>query len=390
MRQTFKCIFLFLSFFIVACENEDIPVTPSKSEQTVLMYLPWANNLLPFFETNISDMESVVARNILQNERIIVFLSTTATKASLFELKYEKGKCVRIPLKEYDNPAFTTVNGIAGILNDAKSFAPARRYAMTIGCHGMGWIPVSSPASRSIGEKEYWEYEGVPLTRYFGGTEKEYQTDISTLAEGIAQAGIKMEYILFDDCYMSSIEVAYDLKEVADYLIACPTEIMAYGMPYAEIGPYLFGDVDYENISNAFLRFYKSYSDMPCGTIGITFCPELDNLASVMKKVNDRFALDTHINYQIQRMDGYSPVRFFDFGDYVSKLCKDPELMAEFEAQFERTVPGKYKKHTEYYYYSMSMGKVKVNTYSGITTSESSVSSSTQSITETSWYKATH
>lgn len=389
MRQTFKCIFLFLSFFIVACENEDIPVTPSKVEQTVLMYLPWANNLLPFFETNISDMESVVARNILQNERIIVFLSTTATKASLFELKYEKGKCVRIPLKEYDNPAFTTVNGIAGILNDAKSFAPARRYAMTIGCHGMGWIPVSSPASRSIGEKEYWEYEGVPLTRYFGGTEKEYQTDISTLAEGIAQADIKMEYILFDDCYMSSIEVAYDLKEVADYLIACPTEIMAYGMPYAEIGPYLFGDVDYENISNAFLHFYKSYSDMPCGTIGITFCPELDNLASVMKKVNDRFALDTHINYQIQRMDGYSPVRFFDFGDYVSKLCKDPELMAEFEAQFERTVPGKYKKHTEYYY-SMSMGKVKINTYSGITTSESSVSSSTQSITETSWYKATH
>ena len=49
-------------------------------------------------------------------------------------------------------------------------------------------------------------------------------------------------------------------------------------------------------------------------------------------------------------MDGYSPVRFFDFGDYVSKLCKDPELMAEFKAQFERTVPGKYKKHTEYYY----------------------------------------
>ena len=174
-------------------------------------------------------------RNILQNERIIVFLSTTATKASLFELKYEKGKCVRIPLKEYDNPAFTTVNGIAGVLNDAKSFAPARRYAMTIGCHGMGWIPVSSPASRSIGEKEYWEYEGVPLTRYFGGTEKEYQTDISTLSEGIAQAGIKMEYILFDDCYMSSIEVAYDLKEVADYLIACPTEIMAYGMPLSLI-----------------------------------------------------------------------------------------------------------------------------------------------------------
>lgn len=45
-----------------------------------------------------------------------------------------------------------------------------------------------------------------------------------------------MEYILFDDCYMSSLEVAYDLRHVTRHLIACPTEIMVYGMPYSHIG----------------------------------------------------------------------------------------------------------------------------------------------------------
>lgn len=44
-----------------------------------------------------------------------------------------------------------------------------------------------------------------------------------------------MEYILFDDCYMSSLEAAYDLRHVTRHLIACPTEIMAYGMPYSHI-----------------------------------------------------------------------------------------------------------------------------------------------------------
>ena len=65
----------------------------------------------------------------------------------------------------------------------------------------------------------HWEYENVPMTRYFGGLNAQYQTDITTLAKGISNAGLKMEYILFDDCYMSSIEVAYALKDVTDYLI---------------------------------------------------------------------------------------------------------------------------------------------------------------------------
>ena len=54
----------------------------------------------------------------------------------------------------------------------------------------------------------HWEYENVPMTRYFGGLNAQYQTDITTLAKGISNAVLKMEYILFDDCYMSSIEVA--------------------------------------------------------------------------------------------------------------------------------------------------------------------------------------
>ena len=225
------------------------------------------------------------------------------------------------------------------------------------------------------------------MTRYFGGLNAQYQTDITTLAKGISNAGLKMEYILFDDCYMSSIEVAYDLKDVTDYLIGSTSEVMAYGMPYAEIGQYLIGKVDYADICDGFYSFYSNYSEMPCGTIAVTDCSELDNLATIMKEINHRYTFDPSLTSSLQRLDGYYPVIFFDYGDYVSKLCPDETLVARFNEQLNRTVP--FKRNTEYFY-SMSRGEVKINTFSGITISDPSTHSLASKKEETAWYAATH
>lgn len=397
---------LFLSFSMVSCEkvewipadteetdpdDEDEPIDRSDNDQTVFMYLPWSTNLLSAFRQNIADMKTIIGKNILKNERVIVFLANSPTKATLYELTYKKGNCEQKTLKEYnfENPEYTTAEGITSILNDVKYYAPAKRYAMTIGCHGMGWIPKSSTKSRSgfRVEKMHWEYENVPMTRYFGGYDYEHQTDVNTLATGISDAGMKMEYILFDDCYMSNVEVAYELKEVTNHLIASTCEIMMYGMPYDKIGQYLVGNIDYKSICDEFYAFYSTFEEMPCGTIGVTDCSELDNLASIMKQINQQYTFDTSLTNSLQRLDGYSPTIFFDYGDYVAKLCKDSELLEQFNEQLERTVP--FKRNTDYYY-SMSSGKAKINTYSGITISDPSTNSKTSSKKETAWYKATH
>ena len=109
---------LFLSFSMASCEKEDIipespdiedtenptdtdpneivpPIVRANNEQTIFMYLPWSNNLTSNFYQNISDLESVIEKNILKNERVIVFMCTEATEATLFELVYENGKSVR-------------------------------------------------------------------------------------------------------------------------------------------------------------------------------------------------------------------------------------------------------------------------------------------------------
>lgn len=305
----------------------------------------------------------------------------------MFEFTCRNGVCRRETLKEYIDLPFTTAEGITAILNDVKAAAPAEVYAMVIGCHGMGWLPVRNEKVRSSGGwKTHWEYEGVPKTRYFGGTTAEYQTEIRDLADGIAGAGLKMEYILFDDCYMSSIEVAYELKDVTDYLIGSTSEIMAYGMPYARIGQYLRGATDYRAVCDGFYDFYSTYTT-PCGTLAVTDCSELERLAALMKEINSRYAFDTSLRGSLQRLDGYTPVIFYDYGDYVAHLCTDASLLEAFREQLSRTVP--YKVHTETFY-SMKAGEVPIKTFSGITTSDPSTHAWTASKTETGWYRATH
>lgn len=401
---------LFLSVGMISCENEEPvssspdteqtdnpdnstdPVVRSNNEQTVFMYLPWSTDLTSFFKQNIADLKSVIGENILKKERVIVFMCTSPTEATLSELVYEKGKGVQKTLKNYDypNPTYTTAEGITSILNDVQTYSPAKRYAMIIGCHGMGWIPVSNTKSRSnsLVSKKHWEYGNTPLTRLFGGKESKYQTDITTLAEGISSAGLKMEYILFDDCYMSTVEVAYDLKNVTSHLIASTSEIMAYGMPYDKIGQYLIGNIDFEKICDGFYSFYSNYVT-PCGTIGITDCSELDNLAAIMKEINHRYTFNVELAGELQKLDGYTPTIFFDYGDYVSKLCADPELLKQFNEQLKRTVP--FKRNTEYYFTAISYGKrLKINTFSGITISDPSTNALASQKKETAWYAATH
>ncbi len=390
MKRIFYILFI-LPFVFAACHNdEDDSSDINRPSKTILLYLPWSGDLTADFQTNIADFEKAIQKGILRKDRVLVFFATSTSEASLFELKYSKKKVTRVPIQTYVTPAFTTAAGISSLLTEVKETAPADQYALIIGAHGLGWIPVGADSrARTFAprEKYHWEYEGVPMTRFFGGTSDLYRTNISELAAGISGAGMKMEYILFDDCYMSSIEVAYDLKDVATHLIASPTEMMSYGMPYTDIAPYLIGNTNYESICTAFLSFYQAYTIMPCGTLGVTVSSEVDALAAIMKEINSRYSFNNSQSNAVQRLDGYSPIIFFDLGDYVAKLCPDIVLLAEFDAQLARTV--KYRCHTDSYY-SRSSGKIKINTFSGITVSDPSTHSWASSKEETAWYKATH
>lgn len=69
------------------------------NEKTLFMYLPWSSNLTGYFYQNIADMESCIEElGGLSDERVVVFISTSSTEASLFEIVCENGKCQRLDI----------------------------------------------------------------------------------------------------------------------------------------------------------------------------------------------------------------------------------------------------------------------------------------------------
>ncbi|MFI3296352.1 MAG: clostripain-related cysteine peptidase [bacterium] len=397
IRTKTSLILALIASLLISCENNEF-TEPTHIDHTLFVYMPWANDLTSCFETNISDLESALKQKSDNDVRVVVFFADSENSASLYELRYVNKKVQQTDFTTYDVGTFVTSQGIASLIEDVRYYAPSDRYSMAIGAHGTGWIPVnrtSSSAADETGEyapqympeKMHYEYKDGALTRYFGGGTAAYQIDITEFADGLKLADIQMEYIVFDDCYMANIEVAYDLREVTNHIIASPTEIMAFGFPYGEVGTYLLGDINYEAIVNRFLDFYSTYV-YPYATIGVIDCSELENMAEIMLEINSDSGSTEPNTDNIQTMDGYSPTIFFDYGDYVSQLCTDTELLSQFQTSLDKLVI--YKGCTSQYYSAIVGGAININSYSGITTSQPTEHYVSAYYINTNWYEDTH
>lgn len=398
----------------VSCSNgdspdgPDVPVTPVG--QTVFMFFPWSNSLLSDFRRTVEDMQTVVAQRSMKDERIMVFMATSEREAVLFELKKQNGRCLTDTLRRYSDRPFTSRQWLTSLFSEVMTLAPASRYGMVVGCHGLAWVPVQGQrnAQKRLGSQErideednlykkeridkegddlmHFEVQGPVTTRFIGGTYPETQIETTDLADAMADAGFHTEYILFDACYMSSVEVAYELKDVTHYLIASPTEVLSYGFPYITMGKHLLGTPNYKGIVDSFISFYSSYN-LPYGTVAVTDCTQLDALAAIAQQINAA-AAEQLVPNGVQIMDGYSPTLFYDLGHLMSLKDAGTVLTAAFAEQLKKTVP--YKGHTGQYFTTLKDAPVDIKHYSGLNTSQGSLNHMADRLSETAWYKATN
>lgn len=389
---------------LVSCSDDDDDFN-SYNQQTILVFMPWTGNadgnhgLYNTFLLNLNSIEQAIVADKGYDGRLLVFISTSANESKLYEITYENGTIRHKTIKAYTGNSYTTPSGIAQILNDVKTESSTLYYSMIIGGHGCGWTYASDWKQSANMPKHSLSLAtnndstiAFPTTRFFGSNApNEYAIDVETLADGIGQAGIKLQYLLFDNCYMANIETAYALRRITQWLVASTSEIMTIGMPYASIWNELSStSPSYQNIVNSFHSFYSTYST-PCGTLSVIDCQQMDAMASIMQEINKRYSLADSLTGSIQVLDGYSPSLFYDFGDYVDHLCKDTDLLQEFHAQLQRAVPYTSTTSTLYSYLYSQPQYIPVKTFSGITISEPSQNPiATLGEKKTAWWKATH
>lgn len=389
LGSVFMLLCMFVAATLVSCskEGDDPDDTPSTKEKTIFVYMPWtgsAVDLYNFFENNIDDMKKgIIEQKGLKNTRLLILIANDPNKSHLIEVTYRNGKCYDDTLKTYNDGAMNTPSKMSSLLNEVAKIAPAPIYSMMIGSHGVGWIYTGS-TSRSMlhsieADRARNKMLGLPITRqtrYFGGSD--IQMNIDDLAEGIRNSNMRhLQFLLFDDCYMANIETAYELRNVTDYLIGCPTEIMGHGMPYYEMWKYLASiQPDYGKAVDGFYNFYSNYEignvKYHYGTISVTDCRKVDNMMQVLTAINSRYRIGRNVDSNLQVLDGYRPAAFFDFADYIHRLCNNNTVLkGQFDKALAELVP--YERHTAMYFSSLTeAGEHIINTCCGLTISASS------------------
>lgn len=402
-----------LAMTFTSCSEEAFD-TDSVNKQTILVFYPWTGSksytgLLGYLQNNIDSIcDGIIDRKGLNNSRVLVFLSDKYNHSTLYDLQYNATtKSVdRVPLKEYEGASYASAEGIADIMNEVKTKASALNYALIVGVHGCGWTyasdwsrypyyarpSVTRPSDNNFSGIQFGPDPNAPLTRFFGSVSlAENAMDISTLAEGIRESGLKMQYILFDACYMSNIETAYELKDVTNYMIASGSEIMAAGLPYRSMWSYLNSPTpNYSSIVSTSVNFYKNSSAPFCNLAAID-CRQVEKLASVMKDINAENQLQASVNLDsIQHLDGFRPNLFYDLETYVDSLHPSGYLLDQFKSQLKLTI--KASDHTDEAYTCIySSDSFKIKNYCGITISDPSQHSvAIKGREKTGWWKATH
>jgi len=393
-----------VAFFILlfsSCHDE-IPIIDAyeNTNQTLFVYMPWTgtkntseNNLKAYFDKNIAAMRQNIDQNKgVKQTDIIVFVAENQTRSVIFRMKYNttRQRCELDTLKR--NAGFVSVSesNLRNLFNQVVSYSNTGKYSLLIGCHGSGWTPRGSDSTMP-----------KAMSRAFGGSDIDMQYNISDLRNAIAQSQMKkVSFICFDDCYMANVETAYALKDVTEMLVASTSEVMAEGIPYDKVFSYILGQTDYEKWVDGFYQFYINYK-YPYGELSAIRCGKyIEEMASVMKSINQSYTFNNSRLNDLQFLDGYDSHVFFDLSSYIDELGVLPPLSVTFNQALQALVPYKactpyiYTIYKNYYRHgdtTNSENTFKINKCCGITISDPTRNSTVYDTKQQSeWWKATH
>ncbi|MDR1330554.1 MAG: hypothetical protein LBK07_00430 [Tannerella sp.] len=322
------------------------------SPRTVLVYMV-ASNLDYAMTRNIEEMIEAASEGGLNGGNLIVFYSGSQSEAELFEIRRGTGgAAVRRHIRDYTDMSAVSHETMRQVIREVVDMYPARSYGMILSSHATSWLPAdygNAPRQRSFGEEN--------------GRRMEIYELAAALPDGL------FEFLIFDACSMASIECVYELRNKADYIMASPSEILSYGIPYKTVLPCLFtATADLEGAARNFYFFYRDYQ-YPYGNISVVRTEALEELAQITREIATASRMGAGYseplpNWQLLSFWKSSPTKLFDFGHVICSQTTSYVQRSRFKASIERAVMTCYS--TEEIYCSDNAAPVPVFHFSGL------------------------
>lgn len=250
-RRNVLVVMLLSLLALASCDKEEAP-EPSSYKRTVLVYLAADNNLSSFALQDLEEMKEGMKQVADGTLHLLVYIDT-GSSPRLVELKKQGGKVVEDVVRTYDDRNSVGVDETREVFADvfANPSFLAESYGLIYWSHADGWVPYGQASTRWVGQDK---------------TDGDHRMNISELVT-ILQSAPHLDFLMFDACFMSSVEVAYELRGFTDYYIGSPTENPGPGAPYERLVPLMAADQAAVEMSKA---YFAAYEEIYNGGIGIS------------------------------------------------------------------------------------------------------------------------
>lgn len=301
--------------------------------------------------TDISEMQKVGSTDEVA---ILAQFDTITDAEHTYRLEVQQG-----PNRD---PIVQTIDetncGDPAVLRDfivwGMNYRPAQHYLLVIWNHGMGWKDddiyaavrsasrsgspraVSRALFRTTGQRILELPDEDTRAIAADDTSMDFLTNEElkrAIAEAEAQTGQKLDIIGMDACLMSMAEVQYQLKDLADYMVASQEVEPMAGWPYTEILSRLTAEPQMSPrdlsawIVDAYKRSYAPTRAMPQVTQTAVYLPEMERTGELIRSLVEA-ALDVDGPLRAAFLDArqsafaFEDPEYLDLGDLLDRLVE--------------------------------------------------------------------
>ncbi|MBQ7222674.1 MAG: hypothetical protein IJS02_04325 [Bacteroidales bacterium] len=315
-----------------------------EASRAILIYFAGNNNLSYYMKQNLNDIYGTNFVPRYTSDTVLLVFEHMIDRTPLLRRYYrtDQGDLIGEVITVYDK-SFSSgkVESFTQVEKEAFSKFPAKSKGLMVSSHGSGWLPegyYSDPQDFSEDRLIQFQMERTLDEGIVKSSDPEtdnksicydgyLEFDVAKWAKAMNE---HYEFICLDACFMSSIEVVYELRHNADYILASPTEILAYGYPYKEVFDNLIlgGESNLKNFCNEMLAYHLQ-QERSC-TITLTKCSGLEMLASFTRQLyaqrkTERAAVNPNA---VQPFFRSSDDWFYDLGDYIEHFATPEEYQA--------------------------------------------------------------
>ena len=279
----YAAVVIIFGFTLYSCgggggsSKPSTPSTPKPSIKSwsVIVYMDGDNSLSAETEDDLLEMEEAGSSNEIN---IVAQVDTKTDPVKRYFIERDNAKLIQ-NLGELDMSDPKTLSDF--VVWAIKNY-PAEHYLLVLWNHGGGFKYKSVLFTKDIFEDDHYDNGSVTSIMSI----PELSSALSSISSNLSR---KIDIVGFDDCLMNMLEIAYQIKNTADFMVGSENTEPFSGWPYNYIlfdlssNPSMSAKELSQTIVKEYINSYIGYTGITQSAIDLS---KIDNIADRLNSLS--------------------------------------------------------------------------------------------------------